>query len=253
MGFDMVADDGAWSAFNDLLVKDKVRVAKIFPGYTLYADRRACFDFSPDWDKLHDVTTWSQSNNHVFALLNMLNLGRFRLLSVGCGIGMDCNILHEMGLDVDYYGCDPDARAIKHAQKAYGKLGKFFCASVEELDFPEHWFDIVLFPSSLNYIESVETAIVAAVRLAAKFVFATATLVAADGTTRYFRRSTKELFGVDAVIPETIFDESELTEMFVLNGLFPRRPVVGSKRHLALADGDFCTAFQKLLIYERPL
>jgi len=228
-----------------------IRIIKIFPGYTLYRDRRSCFDFNPDWEKLGDLSTWTATAPQVLAAWQRFGIARARLLSVGCGIGVDCKWFHDNNIPVDYHGCDTDASSIDSAIAANGKTGCFSVCSGTELPFSDRAFDVVMFPSSLNYIEDVEAAVAEGTRVSDKFIIATSTIVVNDGATKYYRRNTKS-FGIYATIPEIVFDESALAEMFVDRGFIPRRSYVNNKRYLPLPNGDFCTAHQKTLCFDRP-
>lgn len=83
-----------------------------------------------------------------------------KVLEIGCGPGKN---IEYMPKGVTYTGCDHNPRYIEYAQQRYGKLGRFFCVSTEELT-QQHLgeFDVALVVSVLHHLDDTQVLALAA-------------------------------------------------------------------------------------------
>lgn len=79
-----------------------------------------------------------------------------RVLDLGCGFGWHCEYAIENGAK-SVVGIDISQRMIEKAKnKSKTDLIEYICMPIEDIDFPEKSFDIVISSLSLHYIKSFE-------------------------------------------------------------------------------------------------
>lgn len=81
---------------------------------------------------------------------------RKRILDLGCGFGWHCEYAIEKGAR-SVVGIDISQKMINKAKKnSKSDLVRYICMPIEDIDFPDNSFDIVISSLSLHYIESFE-------------------------------------------------------------------------------------------------
>lgn len=106
-----------------------------------------------DWALIQEATG-SAGYKHVFDFLELKSTDK--LLDVGCGSGFFSNLAHLKGVDV--VGIDASAPLIEQAEKRNSSI-KYLTGEMEELPFEDDTFDIVCAFNSIQYAESVKSAI----------------------------------------------------------------------------------------------
>lgn len=88
-------------------------------------------------------------------LVDQIMKGRYRkgdvLLDAGCGDGRNLHWFLRQGIDI--YGVDTDAEAIRSLQKTFPQVpvDRFRVAAVEQLPFPDAFFDGVISSAVLHF------------------------------------------------------------------------------------------------------
>lgn len=77
-----------------------------------------------------------------------------KVLDVGCSGGFFLDVLSN---SFERYGIDIDEKAIDHARKHFGK--NFACVKIEEADFPEKYFDLVIMRGTVEHLPDPKEAI----------------------------------------------------------------------------------------------
>lgn len=79
-----------------------------------------------------------------------------RVLDLGCGFGWHCQYAIENGAK-SVIGIDISQKMLSEARsKTTTDLIQYICMPIEDIDFPEDSFDIIISSLSLHYIESFE-------------------------------------------------------------------------------------------------
>ena len=84
------------------------------------------------------------------------------ILDIGCGTGELCRALANNGAEIS--GIDPSENAIEQAIEQGGGA-KYQTATLEEMDFAPHSFDVVIFCTSLHHIPDSDGALQIALEL----------------------------------------------------------------------------------------
>ncbi|WP_339878740.1 class I SAM-dependent methyltransferase [uncultured Algoriphagus sp.] len=106
-----------------------------------------------DWALIQEATG-SAGYKHVFDFLDLKSTDK--LLDVGCGSGFFSNLAYLKGINV--VGIDASAPLIEQAKKRNSQI-EFHIGEMEELPFEDNTFDIVCAFNSIQYAESVKSAI----------------------------------------------------------------------------------------------
>ncbi|MDF2905237.1 MAG: methylase involved in ubiquinone/menaquinone biosynthesis [Herbinix sp.] len=84
------------------------------------------------------------------------NLHGKRVLDLGCGFGWHCRYAVSQGAE-SVIGVDISDRMINEAKnKTESEDIKYVCSPIEDIDFPEGSFDVVISSLTLHYLESFE-------------------------------------------------------------------------------------------------
>lgn len=79
-----------------------------------------------------------------------------RVLDLGCGFGWHCNYAIENGAE-SVIGVDISQRMLEEAKnKTHSELIRYVCMPIEDIDFPDSSFDVVISSLVFHYIESFE-------------------------------------------------------------------------------------------------
>lgn len=79
-----------------------------------------------------------------------------RVLDLGCGFGWHCRYAVEKGASA-VFGIDISQKMLNEAiEKTSSPKVKYFCRSIEEIDFEENSFDVVISSLAFHYVESFE-------------------------------------------------------------------------------------------------
>jgi 2-polyprenyl-3-methyl-5-hydroxy-6-metoxy-1,4-benzoquinol methylase len=77
-------------------------------------------------------------------------LVKYRVLDVGCGTGVNCEVFPQ---HVSYVGCDLSEKYINHAKQHYGNRAEFYAAPVGELQkLNLEPFDVVIAMAVLHHL-----------------------------------------------------------------------------------------------------
>lgn len=128
-----------------------------------YVTKNGVFDFSlgTTFGDEEDCCKWDNEDNtgrflvqsYLSPLLDRLFKGRdrktIRVLSVGCGVGKDVEVLNAMGFEA--YGIDPGNRTSVW-QKREGPPQRYFLAGAEHLPFEDASFDFAFMNCVLPHI-----------------------------------------------------------------------------------------------------
>lgn len=76
-----------------------------------------------------------------------------KLLDIGCGFGLFLKMAKEVGFKV--YGVEMEKETVKAAQEKFG-LKNISPKSVEKIDFPERYFDVITLFDILEHLENPE-------------------------------------------------------------------------------------------------
>lgn len=94
-------------------------------------------------------------NRFVDKFLN--DVSGMKLLDAGCGVGRECKHAQEKGFEI--VGVDFSEELIKEAQKIYPQ-GHYKVMDITQLDFPEEYFDGIIFINTLIHIHKSQSNIV---------------------------------------------------------------------------------------------
>lgn len=79
-----------------------------------------------------------------------------RVLDLGCGFGWHCRYAVEKGASA-VFGIDISQKMLNEAiEKTSSSKVKYFCMSIEDIDFEENSFDVVISSLAFHYVESFE-------------------------------------------------------------------------------------------------
>ena len=80
------------------------------------------------------------------------NIGRGRILDVGTGSGLQLKVIHELNPNIDLYGLDISAEAIRVAERNLEGMGvDLRVGNIECSPYEDHFFDIVTCNASMSY------------------------------------------------------------------------------------------------------
>lgn len=78
-----------------------------------------------------------------------------RVLDLGCGFGWHCQYAIEHGAK-EVLGIDISEKMLFEAQKKTNNKIKYFCIPIEDIDFPNDSFDVVISSLAFHYLVSFE-------------------------------------------------------------------------------------------------
>jgi SAM-dependent methyltransferase len=112
-----------------------------------------------DWANIQEKTAIN-GYEYVLKLLNPYS--NVKLLDIGCGTGLFCDIAHSKGAQVT--GIDASDKLIEHAKERNASID-FMVGEMEELPSKSKSFDIVCGFNSFQYAESIKNALTDARRV----------------------------------------------------------------------------------------
>ncbi|MCK4386480.1 MAG: class I SAM-dependent methyltransferase [Candidatus Pacebacteria bacterium] len=147
------------------------------------------------------------------ALIKKTNLKTPNLLEIGCSTGYFSEIFKRTGIKGKYEGCDYSKEFIKIAKQKYSNI-PFTINDATKLNYENKKFDIVISGCCLLHIINYQKAISEAVRVSKEFVIFYRTPILHLKKTIF----TKKI-GYDLEMLEILFNENELIDLFLKNGL----------------------------------
>jgi len=196
-------------------IGDDQRIIDLDSNYVLAEDPDALFAGGADWDKLGHITTWSDFSRALLPdWIASAGIACPRILAIGCGPGVFCRGLMDAGVRMEYHGCDVDPLAIEAARQLCDGQAQFHLCSGDDLAFDDGSFDIVMFESSLAYIQYYGSAISEACRVSRKKVISFHIPVFLREKTAVFRRTVLNT----RIIPEICINEEEMLKIFWSRG-----------------------------------
>lgn len=106
-----------------------------------------------------DKRRWWNAYWHFYSLICRQNLTGKKVLVPGCGFGEDAVRLAALGGQVYAFDLSPEVLAIasQRAQNTgYGDI-HFALMPAEKMDYPDHYFDVVIFRDILHHVDIART------------------------------------------------------------------------------------------------
>ena len=100
----------------------------------------------------YELSMLVQNFPHPTCVYNILPEIHGRVLQVGCGTGLLNKYLKKHKVDVDIYNLDINEKHMQYALR-HGRIDNYTCSGIYHTDFPESFFDCIIFARSFHHIK----------------------------------------------------------------------------------------------------